>query len=70
MRRAKTRMNAREILWEQAVARHRHENTRLAELEDEQNGSHASQGASTDQRLRPGLARERGCDRGGVSKID
>ena len=63
-------MNSRKIFRKQTVARHGHENARLAELEHEQHGGRSSKRAGANQRTRPRFARERRRDCRRVAKID
>ena len=57
------------VLRQQSVARHRHEDARLAELKDEQHRSESGQRSRADQRLRPGLPRKGRCHRGRIAEV-
>src|SRR5256885_8913126 len=70
MRRAKAWVDAREILRQQSVSRHGHEDSRLTQLENQEYRREAGERTRADQRLRPWLA-GKGCrDGSGVTEID
>ena len=69
VRGAKARVDPGKILRQQSVARHRHEDARLAELKDEQHRGESGQRSRADQRLRPGLPRKGRCHRGRIAEV-
>ena len=53
MRSAVTRVDAGEILWQQTIPGHRHEDSRLPELEDEKNRRNIGERSGTDEAPAP-----------------
>ena len=63
-------MNAGEILWQQTIPRHRHEDSRLPELEDEKHRGKSGERSGTDERLRPRFTGEGGRHRRRIPEIN